>query len=473
MGFLWSLSLLVGIQLGITHADITVQKFENQTARRIAEFDDVPARGWGAPLGDKGIVGKFASAHPADACEKIQKSPAFSCFALIRRGNCRFDEKVLNAQEAGFQAAVIYNDRSDELIPMSGSPDAARVKIPAVFIGLTDGNFINTTYLYTIDDNVTIIIDGKTGDINWLDRYVWPFLGSVVFVFLLLAAFSVYKWSLDRRRRRRNRLSLRKLKKIPLKKFVKGDPYDVCAICLDEYEEQDELRVLPCNHAYHAKCIDPWLTKTKRQCPVCKRKVSPGSDNSSRSSASGQTENAVGGEQAPSSGASPPPEENPVTTEDEVEDEEGGEDAGEGEVDGESTPLILRSENDDVEVRDRSLLSRLRDAWSSWGERRRRHSSQVTPTPIDHPATRSIGYGSLSEVPTEFNPTLPPPPARSFQQRPSSDNVHDDPAAGDCMRPVRAPIDDSDEEDTGAVERHAATLHGNPNSTDADVHPHV
>ena len=76
---------------------------------------------------------------------------------------------------------------------MSGSPDADRVKIPAVFIGLTDGHFINTTFLYTIDDNVTIIIDGKTSDINWLDRYVWPFLGSVVFVFLLLAAFSVYK----------------------------------------------------------------------------------------------------------------------------------------------------------------------------------------------------------------------------------------------------------------------------------------
>jgi len=49
--------------------------------------------------------------------------------------------------------------------------------------------------------------------------------------------------------------------------------FPLCCKLSDDYEEGDRLRILPCRHAYHTKCIDVWLTKNRRVCPICKRKV--------------------------------------------------------------------------------------------------------------------------------------------------------------------------------------------------------
>lgn len=37
-----------------------------------------------------------------------------------------------------------------------------------------------------------------------------------------------------------------------------------CAICLEDYADEDELRILPCKHEFHITCIDSWLTTRKK-----------------------------------------------------------------------------------------------------------------------------------------------------------------------------------------------------------------
>lgn len=66
---------------------------------------------------------------------------------------------------------------------------------------------------------------------------------------------------------------------IPAHKYQKGDETvgkeGVCAICLSEYEEGEELRTLPeCMHSFHVPCIDMWLY-SHSSCPMCRSDATP------------------------------------------------------------------------------------------------------------------------------------------------------------------------------------------------------
>ncbi|EFX05386.1 ring finger domain protein [Grosmannia clavigera kw1407] len=49
-----------------------------------------------------------------------------------------------------------------------------------------------------------------------------------------------------------------------------GTSGDTCAICIDTLENDDDVRGLTCGHAFHAVCLDPWLTSRRACCPLCK-----------------------------------------------------------------------------------------------------------------------------------------------------------------------------------------------------------
>ncbi|KAL3536388.1 hypothetical protein ACH5RR_004849 [Cinchona calisaya] len=50
---------------------------------------------------------------------------------------------------------------------------------------------------------------------------------------------------------------------------------DVCAVCLSEFKQGDEVRVLPeCMHTFHVSCIDKWLL-SHRNCPLCRAETLP------------------------------------------------------------------------------------------------------------------------------------------------------------------------------------------------------
>ncbi len=46
-----------------------------------------------------------------------------------------------------------------------------------------------------------------------------------------------------------------------------------CAICFDDFEFTDDVRLLPgCHHVFHSKCCDQWLYR-RQMCPMCRHAV--------------------------------------------------------------------------------------------------------------------------------------------------------------------------------------------------------
>ncbi|KAJ1367556.1 hypothetical protein KIN20_028491 [Parelaphostrongylus tenuis] len=201
-------------------------------------------------------IGCATHTDPTDACTAVTYPANItlcgSNFALVPRGNCNFSEKAYHVQRAkpsGFQALIVYNNEGEAPIDMAGSKYADLVQIPVLMISYQCMIAINATYPAS--------------------------KGYVVQDFASSFCSSAWRFDCVRERRRiaRKRLSKRNLRKIPTKKFRKGDEPETCAICLDDFIEGEKLRVLPCRHTYHCKCIDPWLTQNRKVCPMCKRRV--------------------------------------------------------------------------------------------------------------------------------------------------------------------------------------------------------
>ena len=56
--------------------------------------------------------------------------------------------------------------------------------------------------------------------------------------------------------------SLSEMEEIPAFRYSaasKDSSNGSCVVCMMNYSNKEKLRRLPCNHDFHAKCIDRWL----------------------------------------------------------------------------------------------------------------------------------------------------------------------------------------------------------------------
>ncbi|CAG9537511.1 unnamed protein product [Cercopithifilaria johnstoni] len=245
---------------------------------------------------------------PEDSCQDTfnNRTGCINYYAVVPRGNCSFSEKAYHAQRGypdPYSALIIFNDDGHSPVPMAGSKYADLVVIPVVMVSYAC--MTNIMDRFSAEKGYVVAIRAIPGYYD-LVKYLIPLIAVVAFCFVILCISLAVRVCRERRHLAKKRLSKRNLKKLPVKKFKKGDGEESCAICIDDFVDGEKLRILPCNHAYHCKCIDPWLTKVRKVCPICKRKVlssgeshSSDSDNDERDSTSASGSTTVYRENAP------------------------------------------------------------------------------------------------------------------------------------------------------------------------------
>ncbi|NXP07168.1 RN122 protein, partial [Thinocorus orbignyianus] len=98
--------------------------------------------------------------------------------------------------------------------------------------------------------------------------------GTGVFVFVLSLIFCCYFISKLRHQAQSERFGYKEV-------VLKGDARrlnvhgQTCAVCLEDFKAKEELGVLPCQHAFHRKCLVKWL-EVRCVCPMCNHPLARG-----------------------------------------------------------------------------------------------------------------------------------------------------------------------------------------------------
>ncbi|NXS98602.1 RNF43 ligase, partial [Jacana jacana] len=116
----------------------------------------------------------------------------------------------------------------------------------------------------------------------WPDYDVWILLTVVSTVVVIILIFVVRtKCQLNRTQDSLQQQTMQAIGQLATRKYqARGRPASrwdsasscssapVCAICLEEFSEGQELRIISCSHEFHRECVDPWLQQ-HHTCPLC------------------------------------------------------------------------------------------------------------------------------------------------------------------------------------------------------------
>ena len=263
--------------------------------------------------------------HPMNGCDYIDPLPyavqtdGSRWFALIDSPSTCPQDMVKNVRNAGFDLVIYYNNGSSSVPDLSSSLRNGDFPIVAISSG-----YAEKLVAIAVTDHPTGSVKADVSVLDLDDLVIGFSVGFLVLSLSLVVLFICIVYCRWRARRRglynfpgrtggrdplQQRVAQARLERqeliesilrqlqelqiehgrplgeeatraLPQKRFSEAARRDsssdkeTCAICVDEFQQEDMVRILPCSHFFHPDCIDPWLTEHSSMCPLCKQSVS-------------------------------------------------------------------------------------------------------------------------------------------------------------------------------------------------------
>ncbi|KAF5842769.1 hypothetical protein DUNSADRAFT_5141 [Dunaliella salina] len=153
---------------------------------------------FGPPISAEGVDGVLRLADPLDACSPFTftdtKQPWVALISREQRHKsieCTFDLKVRHAEQAGAQAAIVYDDLYESLIIMSKPLEHPDPGIPSVFVSEKAGLLL--LRLLQLDE-VHVRITPVSA-VAWISMVMSAFLGLLAMTIVFSSFYVMRTWS--------------------------------------------------------------------------------------------------------------------------------------------------------------------------------------------------------------------------------------------------------------------------------------
>ncbi|XP_071621034.1 E3 ubiquitin-protein ligase RNF43 isoform X2 [Heliangelus exortis] len=230
--------------------------------------------------------GKLLQSHPLSLCNSSEDEHTESGFITIVKleqpdrdpNPClSLANKAKLAGERG--ARAILFDITDDESAADQLKKPRGLSQPVVLIRGHDAELLMGVVNKNREAHVKIEVKEPPA---WPDYDVWILLTVVSTVLVIILIFVVRtKCQLNRTQDSLQQQTMQAIGQLATRKYQgrcrQASRWDsasscssapVCAICLEEFSEGQELRIISCSHEFHRECVDPWLQQ-HHTCPLC------------------------------------------------------------------------------------------------------------------------------------------------------------------------------------------------------------